>query len=227
MTLIVESWLAGRHVRPETAPVVLADLIDALDAADPSHLSRNDPPAVDVAERQAAVLILLATDGSAGPDVLLQERASALRDHAGEISFPGGRREPDDAGVVETALREAVEETGIDPAGVDALSVLPRLQIVPSRFDVTGILAHWRAPSAVAPQDQAETAATMRIPLRRLVEPANRLCLETSSGWRGPAFRIDGHLIWGYTGEIIATIIHLGGWERPWENAGRPHQRDA
>jgi 8-oxo-dGTP pyrophosphatase MutT (NUDIX family) len=218
MTLTVESWLAERHVRPETAPAVLADLIHAVGDADPSNLSRNDPPAVDVAERQAAVLILLATDGCAGPDVLLQERASAVRDHAGEISFPGGSREPDDAGVVETALREAVEETGIDPAGVDALSVLPRLHIVPSRFDVTGILAHWRAPSAVTPQDQAETVTTMRVALSRLAEPANRLCLETSSGWRGPAFQIDGHLIWGYTGEILAAIIHLGGWEQPWED---------
>jgi hypothetical protein len=121
MTPTVESWLAERHVRPETAPAALADLVHAVGHTDPSNLSRNDPPAVDLAERQAAVLILLATDGCAGPDVLLQERASALRDHAGEISFPGGSREPDDAGVVETALREAVEETGIDPAGIDAL----------------------------------------------------------------------------------------------------------
>jgi 8-oxo-dGTP pyrophosphatase MutT (NUDIX family) len=181
MTLTVESWLTERHVRPETAPAVLADLIHALGDADPSTLSRNDPPAIDVAERQAAALILLATGGCAGPDVLLQERAGALRDHAGEISFPGGSREPDDAGVVETALREAAEETGVDPAGVDALSVLPRLHIVPSRFDVTGILAHWRAPSAVAPQDQAETVTTMRVPVRCLAEPTNRLWLKTRS----------------------------------------------
>lgn len=218
MTLTVESWLAQRHVRPEAAPPVLSDLIHAVGDANPSDLSRNDPPAVDVAERQAAVLILLATDGRAGPDVLLQERASALRDHAGEISFPGGSREPGDAGVAETALREAMEETGIDPTGVDALAVLPRLHIPPSRFDVTGILAHWRAPSAVAAQDQAETVTTMRVPLRRLADPANRLCLETGSGWRGPAFTIDGHLIWGYTGEILGALLHLGGWEQPWKD---------
>jgi hypothetical protein len=59
---------------------------------------------------------------------------------------------------------------------------------------------------------------TMRVPLRRLADPANRLRLETSSGWRGSAFQTDGHLIWGYTGEILAAIIHLGGWEQPWED---------
>jgi hypothetical protein len=63
MTLTVKSWLAERHVRPETAPAVLADLMHAVGDVDPSNLSRNDPPAVEVAERQAAVALQPTPEG--------------------------------------------------------------------------------------------------------------------------------------------------------------------
>ncbi len=220
-TAAVESWLSARHVRPQAAPATLAGLVRAVADARGAELSRNDPPAGEVATRQAAVLILLGIEGDEGPDVLLQERASTLRNHAGEISFPGGGREPGDAGVVETALREAAEETGLDPDGVDALAILPRLHIPPSRFDVTGVLAHWRAPTPVAARDRAESVSATRVSLSYLADPANRLVLEAPSGWRGPAFRLGDKLIWGYTGEILAALLRLGGWERPWSDAPR------
>jgi hypothetical protein len=130
--------------------------------------------------------------------------------------FPGGSRERGDAGPVETALREATEETGLDPAGVEPLALLPRLHIPPSRFDVTGVLAHRRNPSAVTAIDRAETARVMRIPVSTLADPANRLILSTDFGWRGPAFLIPGAVVWGYTGETLAAVLRLGGWERPW-----------
>jgi 8-oxo-dGTP pyrophosphatase MutT (NUDIX family) len=210
----VQSWLAHRDLRPDAAPPMLERLIGAIGTAKPRELSRNDPLAIEVAERQAAVLILLATDQDTGPDVLLQERAASLADHAGEISFPGGSREPGDVGPVDTALREATEETGLDASGVDPLVILPRLHIPPSRFDVSGVLAHWRAPSPVAPADPAETRRTMRIPLLRLADPANHLLFEHPSGWRGPAFSLGESIVWGYTGEILAAVLRFGGWEQ-------------
>ena len=216
MTDEVTRWLTTSSVRPDAVPHQLAALLQAIPGARQEELSRNDPAAHMVAERQAAVLILIATDCQDGPDVLLQQRASGLNAHAGEVSYPGGARERGDAGPVETALREATEETGLDPAGVDPLALLPRLHIPPSRFDVTGVLAHWRNPSPVDAIDPAETARVMRIRVSTLADPANRLIVSTDFGWRGPAFLIPGAVVWGYTGETLAAVLRLGRWERPW-----------
>jgi hypothetical protein len=64
----------------------------------------------------------------------------------------------------------------------------------------------------------------MRIPVSALADPANRLIVCTDFGWRGPAFLIAGAVVWGYTGETLAAVLRLGGWERPWttHHAGRP-----
>jgi 8-oxo-dGTP pyrophosphatase MutT (NUDIX family) len=197
-------------------PAPLVGLVNGVASARPQELSRNDPVSDTAAVRQAAVLILIATDGADGPDVLLQQRASNLRDHAGEVAFPGGAREPGDAGPPATAIREAAEETGVDPAGVDPLILLPRLHIPPSGFDVTGVLAHWRAPSPVSAIDPGETSRVMRVPLTALAAPEHRVMISTSFGWRGPAFVLEGAVVWGYTGETLAALLRLGGWERPW-----------
>jgi len=211
-------WLALTNLRPAVVPAPLIDLVDAVAAARPEELSRNDRVPETAAERQAAVLILVATDRDGGPDVLLQQRAPNLRDHAGEVAFPGGARESGDAGPAATAIREAAEETGLDPAAVEPLIVLPRLHIPPSRFDVTGVLAHWRSPSPVSAIDPDETNRVMRVPFTALADPGNCIVLRTSFGWHGPAFVLDGAVVWrGDTpGEILAALLRLGGWERPW-----------
>ena len=102
------------------------------------------------------------------------------------------------------------------PAGVEPLILLPRLHIRPSRFDVTGVLAHWRTPSPVSAIDPGETNRVMRVPFTALADPDKRIMLSTSFGWRGPAFVLEGAVVWGYTGEILAALLRLGGWERPW-----------
>jgi 8-oxo-dGTP pyrophosphatase MutT (NUDIX family) len=209
-------WLAPTDLRPAVVPAPLVRLVHAVAAARPEELSRNDPVPATASERQAAVLILIATDRADGPDVLLAQRAPKLRDHAGEVAFPGGAREDEDAGPPATAIREAAEETGLDPAAVEPLILLPRLHIPPSRFDVTGVLAHWRTPSPVSSIDPGETERVMRIPFTALADPDNRIMLSTRFGWHGPAFVLDGAIVWGYTGELLAALLRLGGWERPW-----------
>jgi 8-oxo-dGTP pyrophosphatase MutT (NUDIX family) len=209
-------WLALTNLRPAAVPAPLMGLVDAVAAARPEELSSNDRVPDTAAERQAAVLILIATDRDGGPDVLLLQRAPKLRDHAGEVAFPGGAREYGDAGPPATAIREAAEETGLNPAGVEPLIALPRLHIPPSGFDVTGVLAHWRSPSLVSAIDPDETSRVMRVPFAALADPDNRIMLSTSFGWHGPAFVLDGAVVWGYTGEILAALLRLGGWERPW-----------
>jgi 8-oxo-dGTP pyrophosphatase MutT (NUDIX family) len=209
-------WLAPTDLRAAVVPAPLVGVVHAVAAARPEELSRNDAVPDTAADRQAAVLILIATDGADGPDVLLQQRAPKLRDHAGEVAFPGGAREDGDAGPPATAIREAAEETGVDPAAVEPLILLPRLHIPPSRFDVTGVLAHWRTPSPVSAIDPGETSRVMRIPFTALADPENRIMLSTRFGWHGPAFVLDRAVVWGYTGEILAALLRFGGWERPW-----------
>ena len=209
-------WLSPTEFRSGVVPAALVGLVRGVAAARPGELSRNDPVPDTVAERQAAILILIATDRAHGPDVLLAQRAATLRDHAGEVAFPGGAREAGEAAPAVTAIREAAEETGVDPAAVEPLIVVPRLHIPPSRFDVTGVLAHWRTPSPVSVIDPGETSRVMRIPFNALADPDHRVMLNTRFGWHGPAFVLGGAVVWGYTGEILAALLRLGGWERPW-----------
>jgi len=104
----------------------------------------------------------------------------------------------------------------VDLGGVDPLILLPRLHIPRSRFDVTGVLAHWRTPSPVGAIDARGTNGVMRVPFTALADPGNRIMLTTSFGWHGPAFVVAGTVIWGYTSEILAALLRLGGWEQPW-----------
>lgn len=202
-------------LRPERAPRWMRPLVDGLRGVDSATLSRHDVPTPPTA-RHSAVLILLAADEH-GPDVLLTERASTLRAHAGQVSFPGGSTDPTDADAVATALREAEEETGLEPSGVVPLALLPDLFIPPTGYVVTPVLAHWADPSAVHAVDPAETAAVVRVPLDTLADPRNRLLVRHPSGYVGPAFLVADLVVWGFTGGLLAALLHLGGWERPWD----------
>lgn len=178
--------------------------------------------------RQAAVLVLFG--GSPEPDpaapgglpadaeVLLTQRASTMRQHRGQVAFPGGAVDPGDAGPIDTALREACEETGLDRSGVEPVAVLPKLFVPPSRFDVTPVVAYWRTPGAVGVVDQGETERVVRVPLAQLLDPANRFLVRSPMGYQSPAFQVDGMLVWGLTGGILAGISKACGWDRAWDH---------
>ncbi|HYK28751.1 MAG TPA: CoA pyrophosphatase [Streptosporangiaceae bacterium] len=168
--------------------------------------------------RPSAVLALFG-EGAAGPDVLLIQRAAQLRNHAGQPAFPGGAIDPADGGPVGAALRETAEETGVDPAGVRVLAVMPDLYIPRSGFRVTPVIGWWRSPVPVAPGDPAEIAAVRRVPIADLTEPANRLMIQYPAGQPGYAFRVAGMLVWGFTALLLDRILAIGGWERPWDTA--------
>ena len=195
------------------APAWLRRLAEAAAVMDVPRVVR--PPASG--GRHSAVLVLFG-DGPSGPDLLYIQKNEGLRRHAGQPAFPGGKIEGSDDGPVTAALREAVEETGLDPAGVDVLSTMPELFITRSQFRVIPVLAWWREPSAVRPVDIGEVAAVERISVADLADPANRLTLRFPSGHSGPAFRIGSMLIWGFTGLITDRLLALGGWERPWDD---------
>ncbi|MEH0934419.1 NUDIX hydrolase [Micromonospora psammae] len=166
--------------------------------------------------RESAVLVLLGEEPATGPDVLVLQRAATLRNHAGQPAFPGGAADPEDADASATALREANEEVGLDPASVTVLAELPRLWIPVSDFVVTPVLAWWHAPHPVHPREPAEVAHVARLPVAELVDPENRLRVRHPSGWIGPAFSVRGMLVWGFTAGVIATLLEMGGWARPW-----------
>jgi 8-oxo-dGTP pyrophosphatase MutT (NUDIX family) len=206
------------ELKPDAAPAWLRPLVDGLGDLEVDEMLRHrmDPPPE---ARRAAVLMLFGEHPAHGPDVLLAERASTLRSHAGQVAFPGGGHEVGDAGPIGTALREAEEETGLEPSGVVPLALLPELYIPPSGFVVTPVLAHWARPSAVHAVDAGETATVVRVPLAQLADPANRLRIRHPSGITGPAFIVSGLLVWGFTGGLLSAMLDRGGWTRPWDTA--------
>jgi 8-oxo-dGTP pyrophosphatase MutT (NUDIX family) len=167
--------------------------------------------------RPAAVLILFADSAESGPDLLFIGRSAELRNHAGQPAFPGGAIDPADGGPVQAALREAAEETGIEPAGVQVVAVLPELYIWRTSFRVTPVLGWWHTPGPVAPGDLAEIESVARIGVAELADPANRLWIRYPGGRGGPAFRAGGLLIWGFTAALLDRLLALGGWEQPWD----------
>ncbi|MFM9447820.1 NUDIX hydrolase [Streptomyces acidiscabies] len=208
------------EVSEEGLPEWLEPVVRAVREVRPEQLSRFLPPE-DGGGRQSAVLILFG-EGERGPELLLMERAGSLRSHAGQPSFPGGALDPEDGdpqgdGPLRAALREAEEETGLDPAGVQIFGVLPKLYIPVSGFVVTPVLGWWRKPSPVGAVDLAETARVFTVPVADLTDPAHRATTVHPSGYRGPAFLVESALVWGFTAGVIDRIVHYAGWERPWD----------
>jgi 8-oxo-dGTP pyrophosphatase MutT (NUDIX family) len=198
----------------------LEPVAEAARSVRPEQLSAFLPPASG-SGRQSAVLVLFG-EGAHGPELLLMERASSLRAHAGQISFPGGALDPGDGdpqttGPLRAALREAEEETGLDPSGVQVFGVLPRLYIPVSSFVVTPVLGWWRDPSPVGAVDQGETASVFTVPVAYLTDPANRATSVHPRGHRGSAFLLEEGLLWGFTAGVVDKVLHFAGWERPWD----------
>ena len=194
-------------------------------AVDPSRFLPDPSTA-----RRSAVLVLFgvldsAPSHSAGPvgrdlDVLLQRRSATLGHHPGQISFPGGGVEASDRDITATALREAVEETGLDPSGVEILGILPDLPVPVSNNLVTPVLAWWTRVSQVAAVDQRESVDVFRLPVSDLLEPANRATVEhlrNGRSFRTPAFTVHGVVVWGFTAIVLSRLFDELGWAVPWD----------
>jgi 8-oxo-dGTP pyrophosphatase MutT (NUDIX family) len=157
----------------------------------------------------AAVLVGL-VERAAGPALLLTQRTEHLRDHAGQICFPGGRIEADDANAAAAALREAEEEIGLHPERVGVLGELPLYQTV-TGFHIHPVVG-WIIPPFELRPDPFEVAEAFEVPLHYVLDPANH---RRQSYRRGPLTRgyyvlpYQGRFIWGATAGIIVNLARL------------------
>ena len=157
----------------------------------------------------AAVLVPL-VDRPQGMTVLLTQRASQLARHAAQISFPGGRLEPDDADVASAALRETQEEIGLDPGHVSVFGYLPD-HLVISGFRVTPVLGLVTPPFSLE-LNAAEVAGVFEVPLAHVLDSANHKARLRRVGdeelllydipW-------EGQNIWGATAGMLLTFVHM------------------
>ncbi|WP_090481944.1 NUDIX hydrolase [Nakamurella panacisegetis] len=193
----------------------MARLVRRIDGATIEDLLPRPALSAPQVARRSAVLMLFA-DGPAGPDLLLTERAGTLRSHAGQPAFPGGKQDGDEDAVT-TALREGAEETGLDPATVLPVALLPELFLGVTGFLVAPVLAYWPSPGPVAPVDPGETTAVARVPVSELADPARRGRVRHPSGYVGPAFEVAGLVVWGFTAGLVEALLDLGGWAVPWD----------
>ena len=220
-----------RILDPQAVPVIGTDR--HLEAVSPSRLTEQSlrqrfgemrtwlpeipgdtaPAARDLAAASVLVPLVLRPDGL---KVLLTQRSDHLRDHAGQIAFPGGRVEPEDADAVAAALREAEEEIGLPRSTVDVLGLLPYYTTV-TNYIVTPVVALVRPPFDLR-LDAFEVAEAFEVPLDYLMTPAHHQRHEfewqgqrrqfLSMPWDGPGGdgRPRRYFIWGATAAMLRNL---------------------
>jgi 8-oxo-dGTP pyrophosphatase MutT (NUDIX family) len=189
---------------PEPAAVLMPVIVGGLERRPP-----RTPPAGRPG-RPAAVLVLLYPDADGMARVVLTERSSRDGHHSGEVSFPGGKSEPDDADIVATALREATEEVALDAtaAGLRIVGLLDRFWIPVSDFAVTPVLAIANGRPELTPAP-AEVARIVEPPMARFLPGAPiRMVERTIGDWplRYGAYDVDGLSVLGATARILSQL---------------------
>jgi 8-oxo-dGTP pyrophosphatase MutT (NUDIX family) len=194
-------------------------LID-LDVAGLRERLRRPPPASavygdDGARREredatvAAVLVPVVAHRD-GLTVLFTRRTAHLKHHSGQVSFPGGRAEPGDAGPETTALRETEEELGLARARVEVLARLPEY-FTRTGFRVTPVIGLVAPPLELVP-DAREVDAVFEVPLGFLLDPSNHRRETREFGGRAATYYViehEEHRIWGVTAGIVLNLYRM------------------
>ena len=165
--------------------------------------SEGEPP-----YRHASVLVPIVVRDELR--ILFTQRTATLKDHAGQVSFPGGRAEPGDANAADTALREAEEEIGLARDHVEVIGTLPPYHTV-TRYEVAPVVALVHPPFEMALQS-GEVAEAFEVPLDFILDPVNHQ--KRSRPWNGRmrhfyAMPYDGHFIWGATAAMLRNLYHF------------------
>lgn len=195
---------------PQSASVIdLARLRSVLSVSPLPTPWVPDEGGADITLTPAAVLfpIVLRESDPLGPTVLLTRRTEHLKDHPGQISFPGGRVESDDRSPAHTALRETEEEIGLPSSVIEVVGYLPDYLTV-TGFRVTPVVALLRAPFELSP-DPGEVAEVFEVPLSFLMNPGNHQSHSLLFRDRERpylAMSYQDYFIWGATAGIIASL---------------------
>ncbi len=184
--------------------------------------------------RRAAVLILFGARDTVPADrgrdalrhddldLLFVMRAGTLAHHPGQVAFPGGAIDEGDLDEAAAALREAREETGLLPDGVEILGLLPEVGLPVSNFMVTPVLGWWVEQCPVHAVDTAESEVVFRCPVSTLLDATHRrTAVLRRDGFvsRTPAFLTPDATIWGFTAMLLDAVFDGVGWTRPWDRA--------
>jgi 8-oxo-dGTP pyrophosphatase MutT (NUDIX family) len=157
--------------------------------------------------REAGVLVLLYTHDPSHPEVVFTRRRSDLRRHPGEISFPGGRRDPSDGDLLHTALREAHEEIGIDLEAIEVVGALQPTPTIVSGYAVYPFVAVTAAELTWTPSE-SEVEEVLELPIARLIDGfARRRVIRRGLPIRTDTYLVDDHLIWGATARILGDLL--------------------
>ncbi len=195
----LREWI-GSHLDPLDAPA-------APDAPVRSDFDLSaPPPGSEPTEYAAAAVLVALVEREEGLSVILTRRADTLRSHTGQVAFPGGRSDPGETPWV-TALREAHEEIGLDPARV-SLAGLSTPYRTGTGFQVTPVVGFVVPPLALAP-NPAEVAAIFETPFGFLMDPANYEQQEREYGGvkrRFYAMTWEDRLIWGATAGMLRAL---------------------
>lgn len=166
-------------------------------------------PGDDRPTRAASVLVPLVVRDD-GLTVLLTQRTEHLANHAGQVSFPGGRLEEEDDDAIACALRETEEETGLSRDRIDVLGMLDDYVTV-TGFRVTPVVGLVSPPFTLAP-DPYEVAQVFEVPLAFILDPANHRRVErTLKGRSRPYYAMpyEGHYIWGATAGMLINLYRV------------------
>jgi len=167
-------------------------------------MTDNSPSPVD-----AAVLLPLYGWPDDEPGLVFTERRADMRSHAGEISFPGGRHDPGDADLSATALREAQEEIGLDPAAVKLGDELPPTNTFVTDYRIhpfIGYIPHPRELDLQPNPAEVETVLTFSLEILRENYEIRRL-VRREVPIHTPTYEVEGHLIWGATARILGDLL--------------------
>jgi len=178
----------------------------------------DDRPGRDAAGREAAVLVPI-VHRKDDLHLVFIRRSDSVESHRGQVAFPGGRVDPTDITLLDTALREAHEEVGIEPHLVDVLGGFPTMSTVSSGIWVAPFVGLLKRPVEYLIQ-QVEVAEVFEVPLRVLADARYRGLYEWRRDKGGPssnfpAIFYSGQTIWGLTLRITESLLDIMGTPRP------------
>lgn len=197
--------------------ITLTDLtnalcIEAFDSFSAQEIMAPKPRArlkefTNIPPKDASVLALLFPDRGA-LNIVLTRRQDTLRGHAGQISFPGGKRDPEDLTFEDTALRETYEEIGINPTAIQILGTLANFYVPPSNFNIYPFVGYIDEIPTFSP-NPSEVAKIITFPVDELLSP--QIKHNEYHDYEGmrvqiPYYDICGHKVWGATASILGEL---------------------